>query len=212
MKKSFLIGVFLTVFAWGRVEAQSLADDITQLTLDTEKLTQLKSILSDMYKAYTIIFKGYEEVKSLSQGNFSLHKVFLDGLMAVSPVVQQYAKIDDIINKEAALIKEYKAANTYFHNSGHFTDAELDFMSNLYTSLFNASVKNVDELVMVITAGQLRMSDAQRLAAIDRIDHDITDKLTFLRSFDSNNSIQDLQRGRDNNDVNSMRSLYGIGN
>ena len=138
------------------VQAQSLADDITQLTLDTrEKLTQLKSILSDMYKAYTIIFQGYEQVKSISQGNFSLHKVFLDGLMAVSPVVQQYAKITDIINNEAALVKEYQAANTYFHNSGHFTDAELDYMSTLYTNLFNSSVKNVDELVMVITANQL---------------------------------------------------------
>ena len=88
------------------VRAQSVADDITQLLLDVEKLSQLKQILTDMYTAYTVVHNGYEDIKNISQGTFSLHKAFLDGLLAVSPVVSNYAKVPDIINKELLLVQE----------------------------------------------------------------------------------------------------------
>jgi hypothetical protein len=65
---------------------------------------------------------------------------------------------------------------------------------------------------MVVTAGQMRMSDAERLAAIDRIDRDMTDKLTFLRVFNNSGAIQAGQRGIDQNNISAMNGLYGIGN
>jgi hypothetical protein len=192
------------------IRAQSVSDDIEQLVLDVQKLTQLKQILSDMYTAYTVVSQGYDNIKNLSQGTFSLHKVFLDGLLAVSPVVQNYVKVTDIINKQVLLVKEYKAANSYYRSNGHFTSAELDYFSAMYANLFNGSLKNLDELAMVITANQLRMSDAERLAAIDRIDRDITGKLSFLRLFNNSASLQSAQRTRDDNDVEALQSLYGI--
>jgi len=41
----------------------------------------------------------------------------------------------------------------------------------------------MDELAGVITAGKLRMSDAERLKAIDRVYTGTMDKLNFLRAF-----------------------------
>src|ERR1700753_228501 len=81
--------------------AQSLADDIKQLALDYEKLAQEKKILQDMYNGYTLISKGYEQIKSIAQGNFTLHQNFLNALLAVSPAVRNYYKVVNIINNEA---------------------------------------------------------------------------------------------------------------
>jgi hypothetical protein len=212
MKKLLLIGLLLAGGSVTRIHAQSVSDDITQLTLDIQKLSQMKSILSDMEKAYTIISGGYDGIKSIAEGNFNLHNTFLAALMQVSPVVQQYYKIASIVSNEAAIVKEYQAANGYFHSSGHFTDAELDYLSTMYTNLFNESVKNVDELTMIITAGSLRMSDAERLAAIDRIDRDVSGKLNFLKTFDNQTAIQNAQRAQNTNDAQAIQSLYGIGN
>jgi DNA repair ATPase RecN len=191
--------------------AQSVSDDIEQLVLDVQKLNQLKQILQDMYNAYTIVHQGYEDIKSLSEGTFSLHKAFLDGLLAVSPAVGSYAKVSDILNKETMLVQEYQAANRYFQGSGGFTPQELDYFSGVYGNLFQASNKNVGELTMVITAGQLRMSDAERLAAIDRVDRDITGQLNFLRSFNNGASVQLAQRQKEARDVGTLRLLYGVG-
>jgi hypothetical protein len=192
--------------------AQSLAQDIEQLTLDYEKLSQLKKILSDMYTAYQIVSKGYDDIKNIAQGNFNLHQAFLDALLAISPTVRDYYKIVNIVNNEAELVKEYQAAGKYFNGTGRFSSAELDYFNTMYGNLLNGSLRNLEELTMVITAGQMRMSDAERLAAIDRIDKDQTDKLSFLRVFNNQTAIQAGQRGLEQNDISTMSALYGIGN
>ena len=58
---AFTIGIGIST-----VEAQSY--EAQRLLLDTEKLTQLKSILSNMQESYDILTKGYEAVKDISQG------------------------------------------------------------------------------------------------------------------------------------------------
>jgi hypothetical protein len=215
IRKGFLIVAVVAgtlVTAPVVVGAQSMAQDIEQLALDYQKLAQLKQILADMYKAYTIVQSGYNDIKNISAGNFNLHQTFLDALLAVSPVVRDYVKVTSIINNEVALVKEYKAAQKYFNSGGHFSPTELDYFSTMYGNLLNGSLRNLDELAMVITAGQMRMSDAERLAAIDRIDKDMTDKLSFLRVFNNSAAIQAGQRGIDQNNISAMRSLYGLGN
>ena len=207
--KWVFVWVMLALPASGLL-AQSVADDIEQLTLDVQKLSQLKQILTEMKQAYTIINKGYEDIKSLSQGTFSLHKAFLDALLVVSPVVASYGKVADIIDKEAILVLECQSAGSYLKGSGVFTSPEMDGFSSTYGGLLNRGLGNVNELTMVLTAGQLRMNDAQRLSAIDRIDGNITGMLGFLRSFDNDAAVQVTQRGKTDRDVGALQSLYGI--
>ena len=190
--------------------AQSVADDTEQLLLDVQKLAQLKQILSQMYKAYTILQSGYEDIKGLSQGTFSLHKTFLDGLLAVSPAVSSYVKVVDILNKEAAMVTEYQSANAYLQRTGQFNSAELGMFLTMYNNLIQGSLNDVSELIMVLTAGTLRMSDAQRMAAIDRIDRDITGQWGFMRSFDNNAALQAAQRANAGANIGTVGGLYGV--
>src|ERR1700754_1917756 len=60
----------------------STGQDLQQLLMDIEKLTQFKAILSDMETGYTILTQGYGAVKDISQANFNLHSSFLNSLMA----------------------------------------------------------------------------------------------------------------------------------
>jgi hypothetical protein len=199
-----LCGVLvLSMFSF-EVKAQST--EIQQLLLNVEKLTQLKSILSDMKKGYTILTTGYNSVKNIAQGNFSLHETFLDGLMLVSPEVRKYHKVADVITYQGNILSEYKSAYKRFSGSGSFSVAELDYLSKVYQKLFNESLQNLDRLLMVITAGKMRMSDDERLQAIDRIYEDTIDKLTFLRSFNRETGMLSIQRTREKAD------LQGVGN
>jgi hypothetical protein len=203
--------LLLLVLPGSGLLAQSVSDVIQQLVMDVQKLSQLKQILSEMQQGYAMVKKGYEDIKGLSQGTFSLHKAFLDGLLAVSPVVSSYAKVADIISKEARLVKDYQAANGYFRNGGRFTSQEMGAFGVLYGNLLQRGVKNVNELWMVITDGQLRMSDAERLSAIDRIDQDMTQQLSFLHTFNNNVALQEAQRLQARQDAGTVRALYGIG-
>jgi hypothetical protein len=52
------------------------------------------------------------------------------------------------------------------------------------------------------------MSDDERLQAIDRIFADTEDKLLFLRSFNNQAGILNLQRIKEKADVSTMQKLY----
>src|SRR6202000_1935983 len=168
---------------------------IQQLSLDYQKLAEDKKMLNDMYVAYKDISKGYENVRSIAEGNFNLHKAFLNALFLVSPSVQRYYKVTRIINNEAELVKEYTVAKSGFQSGSHGTAAELTYFSDLYVNLLNSSLTNLTELTMVLTPGQLRMSDGERLAAIDGIDDNMDLQLQFLRQSNNYAAILAGQRG-----------------
>ncbi len=210
MKKIFLLLIFLNAGLQEKLFAQS--DEAQQLLLNVEKLAQFKQILSDMKKGYQIVVTGYSTIKNLSQRNFNLHKTFLDALMEVSPAVRKYKKVGDIINDQILIVKEYKNAYSRFKKDNNFNLEEIDYLGKVYTNLFKQSLNNLDELTIVITANKLRMSDDERLAAIDRIYNDMQDKLMCLRHFNNNTTILAVQRARGKNDAVTMKKIYGITN
>lgn len=189
-----------------KVSAQ--AQEIEQLMLDIEKLTQFKSILADMKAGYQIYEQGYGTISNLSKGNFDLHNAYLTGLMAISPAVRNYGRVAEIISQQASLVSEYKRANNSFKQSGSFSADELSYMSNVYSRLIDQSLDNLDELNTLLTANKLRMSDADRIKGIDRIYRSSTDQLNFLRAFNRQGIILSLQRAKDNNDLNTLKKLY----
>lgn len=201
---------FLGILPAFRASAQ--ADEIAQLVLNIEKLAQFKQILSDMKKGYEILSGGYNTIKNISEGNFSLHKAFLDGLMEVSPTVRNYRRVADITNYQIILVKEYRKAYERFRQDNNFNADELAYLGRVYDNLFKESLRNLDELLTVITAGKARMSDDERLQAIDRIYADMQDKLTFLRHFNNNTTILAVQRAKERNDAQSIRKIYGLNN
>ncbi|MBS1735574.1 MAG: TerB family tellurite resistance protein [Bacteroidetes bacterium] len=212
MKKLVMIFsiVFCSLLLAHKASAQ--ADEIQQLLLNVEKLMQFKQILSDMKKGYQMLEGGYNTIKNISEGNFNLHKVFLDGLMEVSPTVRKYRRVADIINYQTVLVKEYKNAYDRFKRDNNFNADELSYLGHVYDNLFKESLRNLDELLTVITAGKTRMSDDERLQAIDRIYANMQDKLMFLRHFNNNTTILALQRAKERNDAQTIQKIYGINN
>ena len=186
------------------------AQELQQLALNIEKLAQFRQILADMKKGYEILTNGYNAIKNISQGNFQLHKVFLDGLMQVSPAVRQYRRIADIINYQVLLVKEYKQAYKQFDGSGTFSPQEMVYISGVYGRLFDASVQNLEDLLTVVTANRLRMSDEERLAEIDKIFTSMEDKLVFLRDFNNSTSILSVQRRKEKIEIQRLQQINGI--
>ncbi|WP_374175314.1 TerB family tellurite resistance protein [Flavobacterium tructae] len=211
MKKILIIGVAFILFLLpSKVTAQK--QEIQQLILNIEKLAQFKQILKDMKKGYEILSGGYNTVKDLSKGNFSLHETFLDALMQVSPTVRNYKRIGDIVNYQVLLIKEYKSAFNRFRDGKNFNPEEIAYLERVYDNLFKQSLRNLDELTSVITANKMRMSDDERLASIDKIYADMQDKLLFLRNFNNNTAILALQRAKERSDTQAIRNIYKLNN
>jgi hypothetical protein len=188
----------------------SQSQQLQQLELDISQLSLLKSMLQEMDQSYTILEQGYENIKGISQDNFNLHKGYLDSLLAVSPAVRGDPRIAATAAAQQEIMQEYGSASGRFKSSPNLTAAEVAYITAVYAGLLSGSQEDVQEMTMVITAGSLRMSDAERLSAIGRIYGDMADKLAFLRDFDKNVSLQAARRGRAAADVQTLKNLYGL--
>jgi hypothetical protein len=194
----------------GYYVSQAQTNEATQLVLNYEKLLQLEKILDNMYKGYTILTKGYNAIKDIAEGNFNLHKVFLDALFEVSPAVRNYKRIPSIIQYQQYLVSEYRRAFRGFKNDPNLSEDEINYLEDVYATLFQQSLRNLDELLMIVTANKLRMSDEERLQAIDRIYLDMENKLVFLKVFNSSTQMLAIQRARENHDVETLQKLYEV--
>lgn len=204
-------GIYIMLMLTGlATTANAQTAEVQQLLLNYEKLRQLKNILSDMKKGYEVVSKGYTAIKNISEGNFNIHNVFIDGLSSVSPVVKNYHRVADIIRDQKSIVQEYRTAFRRFKSSGSFSVEELDYMGQVYSGLFKRSLKSLDALATVITSSKLSMTDDERLKAIDRIFAETQDKLQFLRSFNRNTMILAMLRGKESGNVESSRWLFEL--
>ena len=210
MKRNNIVKIALLVLAFGfvqlSVKAQSF--EAQQLLLNWEKLAQMKNILSDMKKGYEIVSKGYNSVKNIANGNFNLHEAFIDGLLLVNPEIKKYKRVADIISYQKDIVSEYRAAYSRFKRSDTFNEREINYLGKVYKQLTDQSIDNLDELTTILTSSKLRMSDDERLQAIDRIFADTEDKLHFLRNFNKQTTILSLQRQKERADVTATSRYY----
>jgi archaellum component FlaC len=192
----------------GQLKGQ--ATELAQLALNIEKLAQFKQILSDLKKGYEILSGGYNTIKNLSKGNFELHKVFLDGLSEVSPAVKNYHRVAGIIDLQMKLMHENNVSLHRLRAAGRLLPAEITYVSNVYDGLLIESLKNIEDLLTIITAAKLRMSDDERLDAIDQLYASIEDKLVFARSFNAQASMLSFQRSRAVSESQKLKQNYGL--
>jgi hypothetical protein len=190
--------------------ATAQSQEAEQLLLNVEKLAQLKKILSNMEKGYQVISSGYNRIKDFSKGNFDLHTMFLDGLLAVNPSVRNYRKVAVIVSTQQSLLRECARASSEFARNRLFTVKEINYIKDVYQGVLDQSLKNLEEFVMIMTSGKLRMNDAERLEAIDRIHDNMQDKLSFLRSFNNNTRLLGARRKLQQNDIDRSRKNYGL--
>ncbi|HWJ27329.1 MAG TPA: hypothetical protein VNS32_12360, partial [Flavisolibacter sp.] len=144
------------------------------------------------------------------EGNFNLHQAFLDHLLEVNPMVRNYKRVADIVSLQIRIVATYKQTFKQFKASGKFRPEEIQYMSQVYVNLFSQSFKNLEDLTMVLTTGKLRMSDDERIGAIDTIWKEIEEEWTFLRHFNGQAKVLAIQRVKEAGDINSLKGIYGI--
>jgi len=198
----------LLVIAISAVNGQS--HEAQQLLLNWEKLSQFKKILQNMYEGYKILHRGYTTIKNISEGNFSLHKTFLDQLLEVSPMVRKYRRVSDIIRYQVMIVSEYKTAFRQFKEEQAFSPEEIGHIAKVYANLLKKSGESLDELLMVITTGELRMSDDERLVAIDRIYNSIEEQAAFIKQFNSDTALLAMHRKGERTEIDLSKRLDGL--
>ena len=150
------------------------------------------------------------EISDWSKKQKELYAKYFDELWKVKNAISSYQAVRDIIKKRVQLVQEYSKAFNLSKQDKNFTADELSYMQKVYTGILDESIKNIDQIQLVINAFATQMTDAKRLDIIHSAGNNIEQNITDLRQFNQQNIIISLQRSKEKNDIDVVKKLYGI--
>lgn len=151
------------------------------------------------------------EIKDWVQKQKKLYEDYFEELKKVKSAIANYKRVKDIIEMQVAMVNEYKGAWALFRQDKNFTPEELEYMLNIYTGMMDESIKNVDQLFMVVNAFATQMADAKRLEIINSVADNVQQQLLDMKEFNSQNKMLSLQRASEKGEIEYVRRLYGLG-
>lgn len=151
-----------------------------------------------------------KQISDWTKKQRDLYQKYYEELQKVKAAISAYRNIRSIIERQKQLIAEYKNAWGLLKQDKHFTPKELDEMYNVYTGILDESLKNLEELKLVINSFRTQMSDGKRLELIHVAGTGIDENLSDLRSYNSRNFHISLARARSVQEAEMIKNLYGI--
>ena len=140
----------------------------------------------------------------------TLYQDYYDELWRVKSAISYYHRVREITAKQVQLVAEYKRAWGLFKQDKHFTGDEIEYMGKVYTGILDESVKNLNQIFLVINSFSTQMSDAKRLELINDAYNQVETNYTDLKAFNQQNVLVSLQRAKSKNDMEVVKELYGL--
>ena len=151
-----------------------------------------------------------DEITDWVEKQRTLYKDYFDELWRVKSIISYYHRIKEVTEKQIRLVEEYKRAWALLKQDKHFTPDELAYMGQVYTGILNESVKNIDQLFLVINSFSTQMTDAKRLEIVNHAADATETAYNDLKAFNQQNTLLSLQRAKDANDVEAVKQFYGL--
>lgn len=218
MKKLFVaISLLITVqansqFAIAEIIKAGIKKVIVAVDLKIQKL-QNKTIWQQ--NAQKVIENQLSKLKLTEISDWvrkqkDLYKNYFDELKKVKNTISYYHRVKDLIEDQAAMVKEYKDAWSVFRQDKNFTREEIDFMAGVYDGMLKESLKNLDQFLLVINSFTTQMSDAKRMEIINAAADKVEETFLDLKDFNNQNKAMSLQRSYERGEIEYSRKLYGI--
>lgn len=150
------------------------------------------------------------EIAEWTEKHRKLFKEYYDELWKVKNLLSAYQRIRQIMAKQVRIVDEYKRAWNLVRQDKNFTEAEINYIYSVYKGILDESVRNLDEILLIINSFKTQMTDAQRLAIITKAADRIEQNYIDLLEFNMNTYQISINRAKSQYEVDRLRKLYGI--
>ena len=86
----------------------------------------------------------------------------------------------------------------------------MNLSKRVFDNRLAEALKNIEELFLVITSGELEMKDDERLKRIDAIYVEMQEKYAFTAGISEELAMLSVQRMQEQYEINLSRKLFGI--
>jgi hypothetical protein len=151
-----------------------------------------------------------KEIAEWTEKQKEQYRKYYEELAKVKDIISTYQRIKQVLAKQKDMVKEYSRVWALLKSDKHFTPQELAYMGSVYEGILNQSVKNADQIGLIIKAMTTKMADAKRLELIEHAAEGLESNYDDLKLFNQQNMLLSLQRAKSSHDVRAVKSLYGL--
>ncbi len=150
------------------------------------------------------------EISDWSSKQKDLFGQYYQELWDIKSAIAYYSKISELTQKQVALVHSYNQAWGLLKADKHFSAGELAYMTKVYSGILEASVNDLDQILLVINANKTQMPDAKRMEIVNKAADHMDTNYNDLQQFNNQNAILSMQRASDENEVLNLKKYYGI--
>lgn len=150
------------------------------------------------------------EISDWSSKQKDLFSGYYQELWDIKTAIAYYSKIGELTQKQVALVNSYNQAWNLLKSDTHFTADELAYMSKVYSGILQASVNDLDQILLVINADKTQMPDAKRMEIVNNVADHMDSNYNDLQQFNNQNKLLSLQRASEENELLTLKKYYGI--
>ncbi len=150
------------------------------------------------------------EISEWTERQRLLYAKYYTDLWKVKAAISYYQRIREITIKQVYLVEEYRRAWHLAKSDKNFSPRELEYIYNVYTGILDESVKNMDQILLIVNSFKTQMSDAKRLELINQAANRIDQNYTDLIQFNNQNLLLSMQRARAQKQIKSVQKMYQL--
>jgi hypothetical protein len=150
------------------------------------------------------------EIAHWSEKQQTQYKEYFESLQKVKVAISTFKRVRIILDRQKQMIQECTFMRSMIQQDNHFTRQEIEFMLRVYTGIAEESIHNLEQLLLVINAFKVQLSDGKRLELINKAGDSIDKTYTDLQQFNAQNIQLSLNRAKDAHEIESVRKLYGL--
>lgn len=224
MKRKLCLGIVMLVFSFfisnslqaqvgiAEVISQGIKRVIKAVDLKIQRLQNKTIWLQNAQKTIenTMSKLKLTEISDWVERQRALYDEYFQELWKVKTAISTYHRIRGIIQMQVQIVNEYRAAYTLFRQDRNFTPEELDYMHKVYSGILDKSLKNIDQVYLVLNSFATQMSDAKRIELINAAGTEIQKNKDDLQRFNNQNKMLSFQRAAEKGEIEVTKKLYGL--
>ncbi|TKC04338.1 hypothetical protein [Pedobacter frigoris] len=194
---------FVSSLSFGQTYAEFFRQKKTQEKYLLKQLAYLKLYAGYLKKGYDVVSDGLGTIKGFTSGEFGLHEAFFGSLALVNPLIKNDYRVLEIASMQGKISKAFNLMLRL-----DLGNENLTYIRSVRDGVIEECNKDLDELLLVVSASSLEISDEDRLSRLARVHGSMSEKLEFVSGFYVEVSSI-AQSGRDNkSEVLKIRRLY----
>ncbi|TAN02247.1 MAG: hypothetical protein EPN39_00295 [Chitinophagaceae bacterium] len=209
MKKYLLI--LITLLTASNIHAQTFSEFFqqkkTQKKYLLKQIAELQSYIELAKKGYGIVSDGLNFIGDLKGGKFNLSKDYFSSLDNISHMVKKDNDIANTVSLQASINDLYNKAKKDA-GSVYLSSSEKNYIQKVWSNLLDKCNDNITQLDNLTTAGHYKMTENERLQAIDKVYNDMQDKKDFANSFYNEVKVLINQRTKEQMEAKELESIY----